>query len=243
MNTAVLNWKTTAAGVVFGILLAFQTVYKPGMSLKQWAVAAGVAFLGALPGILAHDGFVPKVGPAVLLALILCSPGSAQTNAVPPPTHFSLSGSIVSYMGPGGAAPASIADGYFNLTQRLSLGYMQLTIPTVATAKFGMIKYDCPLSACLGKKLTAKFVFDTSKITLSFLGGAGKLNQSALNVDRVAETAGACISYPVGGGVSLQLACGLWVHGGIVNGLLSTGVPGQPNSSTAAVASGVKVSF
>jgi hypothetical protein len=179
-----------------------------------------------------------------LFALLLFAiPLFAQTNAVPPPVHFSLSGSIVSYMGPGGAAPSSVVDGYFNLTQRVSVGYMQLTVPSIATAKFGMVKYDCPLSSCLGKKLTGKLVFDASKITLSFLAGAGKLNQSVLNVDRVAETGGLCVSYPVGGGVSLQLACGLWVHGGIVNGLLSTGIPGTSASSTAAVSSGVSIHF
>lgn len=179
-----------------------------------------------------------------LIALLLFAvPLFAQTNAAPPVQHFTLSGSIVSYMGPAGATPASIADGYFRLTNRLSAGYMQLTIPTIATGKFGMLKYDCPLAACLGKKLNAKLVFDTSKITLSFLGGAGKINQSSLGVDRIGETAGLCVSYSLGANVSARLACGIWVHGGIVNGLLSTGLPGSPSSSTAAVSSGLQVNF
>ena len=44
-----------------GIVIAGLTVYKPGMDWKGWASALVVALAGALPGILAHDGFtVPK---------------------------------------------------------------------------------------------------------------------------------------------------------------------------------------
>jgi hypothetical protein len=59
MNAAVKNWKTTVSGIAGGVLLAALTVYKPGMSIRQWALAAAVAAIGALPGILAHDGVVP----------------------------------------------------------------------------------------------------------------------------------------------------------------------------------------
>ena len=64
MNTSIINWKTTVAGILSGCLLAALTVYKPGMNVKQWLLAGGVAALGALPGILAHDGFVPPAPPA-----------------------------------------------------------------------------------------------------------------------------------------------------------------------------------
>lgn len=59
LKVAFTNWKTTSAGVIFGVLLAFQTNYKPGMSLKEWVYAVVVALAGSLPGILAHDGFAP----------------------------------------------------------------------------------------------------------------------------------------------------------------------------------------
>lgn len=55
MYASLMNWKTTTAGIVFGILMAYQTVYKPGMSLKEWSIAAAVFLIGALPGILAKD--------------------------------------------------------------------------------------------------------------------------------------------------------------------------------------------
>lgn len=59
MNTVITNWKTTASGIAGGLLLAALTVYHQGMTVKQWAGAALVAIVGALPGILAHDGFTP----------------------------------------------------------------------------------------------------------------------------------------------------------------------------------------
>jgi hypothetical protein len=63
MNTVITNWKTTLAGIGGGVLLAALTVYHPGMTVKQWAGAAIVAIVGALPGILAHDGFIPTTTP------------------------------------------------------------------------------------------------------------------------------------------------------------------------------------
>jgi hypothetical protein len=63
MNTALTNWKTTLAGIAGGLLLSALTVYHPGMTVKEWAGAALVAAVGALPGILAHDGFLPASKP------------------------------------------------------------------------------------------------------------------------------------------------------------------------------------
>jgi hypothetical protein len=63
MNAAIANWKTTLAGIAGGLLLAALTVYHPGMTVKQWGQAALVAAVGALPGILAHDGFLPAAKP------------------------------------------------------------------------------------------------------------------------------------------------------------------------------------
>jgi len=147
-------------------------------------------------------------------------------------------------MGPGGSSPASIADGYFNITNRLSVGYQQITIPSLATARLGIVAYSTPLSSLAGKKLTAKFVFDASKITLTFLGGVGKLNQDNLSVSHIAETAGVCVNYPVGANVSIKLVCGQWLHGGIVNGLISnTSIPGVTSPSNTVVSSGVAVHF
>jgi len=184
-----------------------------------------------------------RIMTAILLFLILCSSSFAQTNVAPPVQHFSLSGSIISYMGPTGAAPSSIADGSFNITSRVALGYQQITIPTIATARLGTITYTLPLNALAGKTLTKKFTFDANKINVTFLAGGGKLNQTTLNNNVAAETGGVYISYPIGGNVSLKLVGAQWLHGGIVNGFLATGLPGTTQSSTAVISSGISVSF
>jgi hypothetical protein len=174
----------------------------------------------------------------LILGIAFATPAQTQ--------HFSLSGSVVSFMGPGGSTPASIADGYFNITPNFSTGYQQITIPTLATARLGMLAYSKPLSSWVGKTLTKKFVFDASKINLTLLGGVGKLNQGTLNVNRIAETVGLCVDYPVAANVSIKVVCGQWLHGGIVNGIIgNVPIPGSPttNSSTAAISSGVRIHF
>ena len=59
VNAAVVNWKTTVAGIAFGLAVFAAQAYKSGMTPKQWAVAIGSGVLAALPGILAHDGVAP----------------------------------------------------------------------------------------------------------------------------------------------------------------------------------------
>lgn len=174
--------------------------------------------------------------------LLFAVPLAAQTN-VAPQQHFSLSGSVVSFMGPNGSAPASIADGYVNITRSWSAGYQQVTIPQLATFKFGMVDLTKPLPTLLGKKLTAKLQFDASQWTVDFYGGAGKVNQGNLGVDRVAETAGLCATRKLTANVSAKLVCGQWLHGGTVNGFLTSGVPTGASSSTAAVSSGISLKF
>lgn len=175
-----------------------------------------------------------------LLALLLFAfPLFAQT----PQQHFSLSGSAVSFMGPNGSAPASIADGYVNITKSWSAGYQQITIPQLATFKFGMVDLTKPLPSLLGKKLTAKLQFDATQWTVDFYGGAGKVNQGTLGVDRIAETAGVCATRKLTANVSAKLVCGAWLHGGTVSGLLASGIPTGAASSTASVSSGIQVHF
>lgn len=59
MNAAIQNWKTSTAGVALGAgVLVALGAFKPGMTISQWAGAAALAVLAALPGILAHDGQV-----------------------------------------------------------------------------------------------------------------------------------------------------------------------------------------
>jgi hypothetical protein len=42
------HWRTTVAGVATGCAYAALGVYQHNMTLKQWALAAGVAVLGYL---------------------------------------------------------------------------------------------------------------------------------------------------------------------------------------------------
>lgn len=238
--------------IIIQILLALVQIgnYLTNVVSDKWkpVVMGVIALCQILQARLAHgynpDGTpasVAYVKPAAVLLMMLLIPGMLFAQA--PVQHFSLSGSVIGYLGPGGSTPSSIADGYFNLTQRVAIGYQQITIPTVATVKLGCATYSLPLNVLAGKKLSAKFVFDASKIGVTFIAGAGKLNQSVLNVDRVAETGGIYISYPLGSNVSLKLIGAQWLHGGIVNGVLATGLPSSPNSSSAAISTGISVHF
>jgi len=189
---------------------------------------------------------VPLFLFSVLLLAITCF---AQTpTPTPAPTqHFTMSGSVVSYMGPGGSAPAAIADGYVNITKSWLVGYQQITIPSLATAKLGIVDFEHSLSAILGKTLTSKLAFDATQWQVDVFAGAGKLNESALNVNHIAETGGACLSRKLTTNLSLQPICGQWLHGGIVNGPLVTGVGSTASStsasSTTAVSSGISIHF
>ena len=178
----------------------------------------------------------------VLLFVLFGTTLAAQT---PPASqqHFSMSGNVVSYFGPSGSAPASLADGYFNLTANVSIGYQHITIPSIATLQFGMVAYSRPLSSWVGQKLTKKFVFDATKVQVTAFGGLGKLVQDNFSVNRMAETGGACIAYPIAANVSVKLVCGQYIHGGIVNGFLTTGVPSSPTSNNASVSSGLAIHF
>lgn len=170
-----------------------------------------------------------------VLALILSSavPAVAQTGTI---QHITLSGSATGFMGGGGTQPASIAGATFSLTQRISLGYEQITIPSVASFDMGIGQYTLPFSSLMGKKISSHFVFDASKVNVTFMAGAGKLLQSAQNVSRIAETAGVYVSYPISGNLSVRIVGAQYIHGGVQNGLLTT-------PSTAAISTGLSLSF
>lgn len=56
LKNAITHWKTSTAGVLLGAtFLVALNAFKPGMSLKQWTMAAGGAILIALPHLLASD--------------------------------------------------------------------------------------------------------------------------------------------------------------------------------------------
>ena len=190
-----------------------------------------------------------KLKATIILAVLLFAVPMVfgQTSAPASTQHFSLSGGAVSFMGPAGSAPATIGDGYFNVTKSLSAGYQQLVVPGLLTTKLGMLDIGKPLPSWIGKTLNSKLAFDSSKVSVDVFFGAGKLTQNVLNVNRIAEAAGVCVSYSLGANVSANVVCGEYLHGGIVNGFITTGqLPGttaSPNSSNAAVYSQIKVHF
>ncbi len=250
-----MTLKLHTAAQIIATILQILNVVSGVVPLKyQPYVMCAITILQAVMALVNHS-YNPDGTPATvayvakLLLLMLLFSGVAQAQTPASSTqHFSLSGSAVSFMGPGGTAPASIADGYFNATKNFSIGYQQITIPQLATVKLGVVDYGKPACSWLGAKLSAKLVFDCSKVQIDVFGGAGKLNESTLNVNRVAETLGACISYTLGANVSAKLVCGQWLHGGIVNGFITNGslpgtAPAAPNNSSAAVSSGLKVHF
>jgi hypothetical protein len=173
-----------------------------------------------------------KIIAALILILAAASGTPAQTE------HFTLSGSAVGWMGASSSAPASIAGVSFHLTPRVSLSYEQLTVPTIASFDMGYVRYSLPLSSLIGKKITSHFVFDASKVGVSFKAGGGKVLQSALNVSRIAEAGGISLSYPLANHIDVQVIGVTYYHGGIsgTNGLVIT-------PSTAAIASGLAVHF
>jgi hypothetical protein len=50
LTTVLKNWKTSLIGIVAGAMLAASSVYKPGMTWKDWGAAVAVALLGLVAG-------------------------------------------------------------------------------------------------------------------------------------------------------------------------------------------------
>jgi hypothetical protein len=161
-----------------------------------------------------------------VLSLVVSMSVSAQTPTPPTPPpdapiqHLVINASAVGFNGPSGTQAASVMGAGLQLTKRVSLGYLHVTIPAVsARFELGVANYTAPLSAVLGKKLSSKFIFDTSLINVTFQGGMGKLLQPTAN--RIAETAGVYITYPIASHVSFQVIGGQFVHGGVQSGLIT----------------------
>lgn len=176
----------------------------------------------------------------LLLAVLLAPAVFAQTPVTADNfTHFSLTGSATGFLGAsGGNQPANIAGGWFNITQRVSIGAEMITIPTVATFKFGMVQYQLPLANLVGKKLTGHFLFDASKVAVGFQGGVGNLVQSNQNVSKIAGTVGVTLSYPLSDHLSMQIISAQYVRGGVAG---TSGLVSSP--SAAAISSGLGINF
>jgi hypothetical protein len=144
---------------------------------------------------------------AVALFLCVAVVGRAQTQ------HVVISVNASGYNGAKGTQAVSLAGAAFQVTKNVSAGYFQISNPADSTAPkyhMGSLQYTRELQALLGKKLSSKFVFDTTNWLVTFQAGAGKVSYDGAN--RVAEVAGIFISRPVAN--NLQLNCGYqFLHG------------------------------
>lgn len=153
----------------------------------------------------------------ILLAVALSLP--AQTPA--PATHFVLSGSATGFAGPGGTYAAVIAGAAIQITDHISAGYNQLTVPTLGMRwELGVVNYTRPLTDILPQSFLAKLKFDPSNIYLTGQAGIGKLLEPSAN--HIAETLGLFVSYPLSNNVSLQLVGLSGYNGGVQRGIVTT---------------------
>lgn len=179
-----------------------------------------------------------KVISACLLFLgsAVCACAQATGAGAPAPTsepaiqHFVISVSAANYDGAKGSQPESIAGTALQLTSNLSVGYNQIFNPADSTQpkyRLGVVNYSRELHDLLGAKLSSKFIFDTTRLIVTFQAGAGKVTYDGAN--HIAETAGAFISLPLADHVSFQLL-GYQVLHGQGTSTLTRNVTGQMSS-------------
>jgi hypothetical protein len=162
---------------------------------------------------------VKKLAIAFVLFLGLAVASLAQTVApapAPEPVvqHFVISVSASGYGGQKGTQAESIAGTALQLTPHVSVGYNQIFNPSDSTQpkyRLGVVNYTRELHDLLGAKLSSKFVFDTTRLIVTFQGGAGKVSYEGVN--RIAETGGAFLSFPLADHVSFQLVGYQVLHG------------------------------
>lgn len=171
-----------------------------------------------------------------LLALALFIPFLvAGTLHAQTATHFTVSGTGASFTGATGTSAVAIAGVNVQMTPNFSAGYKHYQIPAInARFEMGVIDYSRSLDKLVGSKIASKFTFDLSKINVTFEGGGGKLLQPTAN--RIAETGGVFLAYPLSDHVSLQLVGVTVLHGGIQTGFVTV-------STTETVGSGLSFSF
>ena len=173
-----------------------------------------------------------------LLAVLLLAPIGLRAQTPAPaqsPDYFTLTGNFSSFSNQSSTTPAVIATAALNLTTRVSVGYEHIQVSSVSARwELGVASYTLPLNSLLGKKISSKLVFDPSNINVTFSAGAGKLLQPTAN--RIAETAGFHISYPLMDHVSVKLVGVDFLHVGVQSGFLTTNV-------TEAVSTGLNISF
>lgn len=157
------------------------------------------------------------------------------TPTVPSPAIFTFSGNIAGFNGPSATNGAVIGTAALQVTNTLSAGYEHISVSSLASRwELGVLAYTRPLNQLLGTTLSNKINFDTGAIAVTFSAGAGKLLQPTVN--RIAETVGVHISYPIGNNMSVQIIGVDFLHGGVQSGTVTVNM-------TEAVSTGINFSF
>jgi hypothetical protein len=171
----------------------------------------------------------------LLPVLLTLAAISAAAQAVPSPNLFSVSGNLANFTQGSPSVPAMIASAALQVTNRVSAGYEHIAVPaTNARWELGVAAYTVQASDLIGSKLSSKLKFDISQVGVTFSAGAGKVLLPTAN--RIAETAGVHLSYPLMDGISLQLIGVDVLHGAGHTAFLTT-------NTTTAISTGINIYF
>jgi hypothetical protein len=161
---------------------------------------------------------------ALVLALVLSFSAHAQSTTPPaaPPTQiFTFSGNLSGFSGATATNGAVIATAAIQVTNQVSAGYEHIAISGINSRfELGVIGYTRTLNALLGPTLSNKLLFDPSQIGVTFTAGAGKVLEPTAN--RIAETVGVHISYPLTNNMSVQVIGVDFLHGGGNTGFITS---------------------
>lgn len=152
------------------------------------------------------------IGMVMVIAMAINVQAQTTPPVVTAPTQmFVFSGNIAGFNGASGTNGAVIATAALQLTPAISTGYEHLAISALnVRGEMGVIAYTKPLSSFFGSKVASKLLVDTSAIGLTISGGAGKILQPTAN--RVGETLGVHLSYPLSANMSWQVGIDV-LHG------------------------------
>jgi hypothetical protein len=176
---------------------------------------------------------IRRILATIGLLIVAGLPAAAQS--IPAANLFTISGNVSSFGSGSTTTPAAIASAAIQLTNRVSVGYEHIAATAVNTRyELGVAAYTLPASALLGSKITSKLLLDVSKVGVTFSAGAGKVLEPTAN--RIAETGGVHISYPLMDGLSLQLIGVDVLHGGGHTNLLTV-------NTSAAISTGINIYF
>lgn len=167
------------------------------------------------------------------IALVIAVPAFAQSTL----SNASISGSFTGFSGgSGGWQPAVLASASYQVTQRVTGAYWEMSVPAVSrNYNLAVGTYTLPLSSLLPKSLVAKLNFDASAIPVGFSAGAGEVVQ--LGITHAAGIAGASFGIPVSESTTLNV---LEIYG-VFGGGHESGVFSNISSGSFAMATGLTV--